>query len=219
MSGLKRNMYYWGSILHKQMFGILAYVIVFVFFIALSGGGDLKTEIMNIVPTYIVMLIILVPFLNAISGSSTLLPVSISFGTTRKASYTAMQMIQHIIMLEFLIIAAAVYYWGEPETLEIALNYLFVLIGAICMIIALGNIISIINFKCGKTAGIIAYLIIVFGMVIGIIGLMALEDASAIEKILIFFVDKQYLGLVGVAFDLVTVYGFYKAIQKSNLQF
>lgn len=220
MKGMKSSLIYWGWILEKMMLtliaGILCYLVVMVF---ISGGFD--EEMLKMIPQFVCMVICISAFMNVLSGVNTYFPLSVSLGSTRKASYVAMQIIQHLIMLEYLILGAAVYFLTQKEAFLVLTEYVLTIIGAVFLLLALANLAGMVSARFGRTAGVITYLCIFVAVVAVILvgGISGKLDDLMFLDTLGDFARKPYLLMIGILLDSMVIGSYYTVIKKQDLQF
>lgn len=219
MKGFGRSLRYWSYILQRQFLMMVGMMTAIVAIMTFMEGGDYVAEITRIFPMYCVLLMVLTAFMNALNGSSIYFPISISLGDTRKWSCISLQLVQHLIMVEYLVIAAVVLAFTNQELISRIAESTFLIIGVVTLLIGIANIVTIINFKLGKKAAMITYFVLIFGIFACVGGLVGFFGEAFGTVVVNTLVSKQYIGLIGIIFDLVTLIVFYNVVKKSNLQF
>lgn len=221
MKELKRSLIYWGWMLEKMMLtliaGILCYLVVMAF---ISGGFDVK-EVMEMMPQFLCMVICTSAFMNVLNGVNVYFPLAVSLGSTRKASYAAMQIMQHLIMLEYLLLGAAVYFVTQREAFFVLTEYALTIIGAVFILLALANLAGMVSAKFGRIAGVITYFcIFVAILAVIIVGVISskLDDMMFLDT-LGDFASKPYLLILGILLDGVVIGNYYTVMKKQDLQF
>lgn len=219
MKGFGRSFRYWCYILERQFLMLVSMMTAIVCLMSFMEGGDFLEEIKYVFPMYIVLMMFMTAFMNALNGSSIYFPVSISLGATRKASSIAIQIVQHMIMVEYMIIGVVFLALLNREQLSALTDYALLIIGVVALVLGTANIVTIINYKAGKKAAMIMYFVLIFavGAIVGALG--AIYGDGFFSTLANNLVDKQYLGLIGIVYDLVIVAIFYKVVKKSNIQF
>lgn len=184
-------------------------------------GGNFREEFGESLPSFLIMVAFLTVFMNALNGINTYFPVTVSLGSTRKQSYIAMQIIQHLIMAELTILVylcchffTAVKYGGFFVT------YPLTFAGLLLLMVGAGNLVSAMCIRFGRTIGMIVYIaviILVAGSIgIGIAGRFDFNvSGSRLEQLL----SAPWILLLGIAVDLFTMLALYFQIRKKNLQF
>ena len=225
MKDLKKNLIYWGMTFQKlslsMILGIFAYVLVMV----LMEGGFSEEEIKSAVLGYIWMVIPISVFINGFTASNSYFPMTISLGSTRKASFTAMQIMQHLIMVEYLLIGAAAYYFWNREVFDFLVMCVFTVIGVVLIFLALANMTWVISLKFGKAgeAGYVATLLVILAVLVIFFIISANTEDERYMGVFLdsvrSFVQKPYLFVIGIIADAVSIGMYFHAMKKKDLQF
>lgn len=222
MKGIGRNLRFWGETMQKMMLYMVLTVIGMLAFMTVMDGGDFVEEFGKDLPTFLIMITFLTVFMNALNGMSTYFPVTVSLGSTRKQSYMAMQITQHGIMAELVILIYLCYNFITPEMYRGFLApYPVTFVGLILLVLGLGDLISASCLRFGRTIGVIVYMvtiIIVVGGVVGI-GMSGVLDLMVVGSSLQAILASPWIFLLGLLVDLIMMSVLYLQVRKSNLQF
>lgn len=221
MKGLNRSLIYWGWMLEKMMLTLIAGILCYLVVIAFISGGFDEKKVMEMMPQFLCMLICISAFMNVLNGVNTYFPLAVSLGSTRKASYVAMQIIQHLIMFEYLILGAVVYFLTQQEAFPVLTEYALTIIGAVFLLLALANLAGLVSARFGRTAGVITYLcIFVAILAVILVGVISgkLDDLMFLDT-LGDFASKPYLLILGILLDGVVIGSYYTVMKKQDLQF
>lgn len=223
MRGLGRNMKFWIRTLEGSTLGALLGMAVASVFVAASSEGDLWLETLTALPAYIVMATPIICFSNAYSSLNTYFPLTVSLGSDRKSSFIAMQIVQHFIVLELLIIGIllALPAWFEGDEwfwlIKAALAASFLLMG-------LGMLSSTIFLKCGPGVGVVVYLIsvVIIALAFVWVVLSLIEDSITITASFSWaaaLLNKPWMLPAAIGFDAAMIGVLYRNICKTDLQF
>lgn len=222
MKSLKSGLIYWGWILERLMFSLVAGVMAYAIVMALMQGGvsDLD-NVASMLPSYICMLICISAFMNALTAANLHIPLTISLGSTRRGSFIAMQVMQHLIMVEYVALGVVALYFLQRDILQVLSDYIFAIAGAVLLLLALANVACMVSVRFGKMAGTITYILLFVSILVCIlVGVVSgvLEDGGTLG-FMAAFAGKPYLFILGLVLDGIVIGIFYKAFQKSDLQF
>jgi len=225
MKDLKKNLIYWGKTLEwlsvSMIVGILCYVLAMSF----MGGSFSEEELKNSLLGYVWIFVCISIFVNAFTATSTYFPLTISLGSTRKGSFAAMQIMQHVIVFQYLILGAVAYYFFEREIFGFMMKCSLTIVGAFLLLMTLANVTCMVWARYGKTVGIVVYivsLIIVVALVVVVmISATTNEERyqGAFLEMMREWMQKPYLFIIGAVFDAVSVGLYYRAQKKNDLQF
>lgn len=224
MKGLKRNLRYWIGSMEVQVLIMVAVMLVMVVLMAGMNGENVLEVFWSRFSTYMILLIFIFTFSNSFSSVITYFPLTISLGSDRKSSFVAMQLSQHLIMAELLVISllSMGYAWFDGMK-KAAVMVAAIAVAVLFFLQGLGAIISMVTLKFGRNVGTAVYIcvIVVTMLAIGIVaGFMAAgvgaQDFSwqdILQKI------KVWLPIAAVLFDVAMVTMMYRCIAKCDLQF
>ena len=223
MKGIGRNLRFWGVALHKVMLSMVATIAVMLVFFTLMEGGNFMEEYGKQVPFYLIMLAFISSFMNALNGMNTQFPLTLSFGSTRKDSFIAMQVMQHLIMAEYLI---AFYAWVYFVILErkaaFGEPYFMSAMGIVLLVLGLCHLTSAVSLRFGRTIGVIVYIVSIIAVISVTAGIIIhcsnAESFVGIES-LGTVLNNPWIFLAGALFDGVMIAVLYAQVRKSNLQF
>ena len=222
MSGMKRNLKYWLGNQEKQVLFMLGYIVVMAGVISFMEGGDIWEIFLQMLPQYMLMIMLVFSFVNAFNCINIYFPLTISLGGSRKTSFIAMQIAQHLMMLEFLAAYLASLLPGLRANSELSswavaamgLTITFLLQG-------IGSVIAIVCVKFGKGVGVAIYVIMIIVVVIGVgagIGLTAM-GLFPVQGFLRKLASGFWLLLPGAGFDVLMAWLLYRVIRCKDLQF
>lgn len=222
MKGIGRNLRFWGVHLHKMLLTMVATIAVMLAFFTIMEGGNFMESYGEQVPFYLIILTFMSAFMNALNGMTNQFPMTVSFGSTRKDSFIAMQLVQHVIMIEFLLAFYAWFYFVVFER-ENPFDSFFVMtaVGIVLLVLGLCNVTSAANLRFGRAIGVIVYLLCIIVIVATVVGLalggaldLLLNDSSWMD-----FLAKPWILLAGVLFDGAMILILYAQVRKRDLQF
>lgn len=215
MKGLGRNFIYWGSTMEKLFLYMLAAVCAFTLFFSFINNKNILDTFLNYMPGYLVMINTIIVFVNALNNITIYLPLSVTLGSTRKMSFTAMQIVQHLIQLQAFILTMIISYCSNRQSFEKI--SLYTIIGAFLLLIGMGNIISIVNLTKGRTLAIATYMIFIFLTVGGYSFVTALFYSDNVVLHLPGILYGPIPLICGILFDFVTIFISYRIFKKCNL--
>lgn len=221
MKGLKKNLIYWADIMERMTLAMLTGIAVYAVMMSLMGGaaGDEGTGINGYI-AYLWIFATISVFLNGFNGALNYFPMSISLGSTRKASYVGMQIMMHLMMLQNLLIIAVAYYGVDRETFNEIKGIALTIVGVFVAIIAFTNITCIVSVKFGKGVGMVVYVVSLL-LVIGVAVIAALSadgNADNIVQLLQNILLKPYVFIGALAADVISIAAYYPVIKKQDLQ-
>ena len=101
MKSVRKNLVFWAITYEKMVMAMLMGMVVYVFMLGTMNGFS-NESLRNILGFASLFLSIMI-LSNGYAGILSYFPQSISMGTTRKTSFVAMQIMQHVIAIQFLI--------------------------------------------------------------------------------------------------------------------
>ena len=224
MKGIGRNLLFWGKTLEKMVLMMVLWIIGIVSFMTLMEGGDFWTELGNQLPTYLIMLTFLTVFVISMNGMQIYFPLTVSFGSGRRQSFVAMQVMQHVIVAELVAAVSVCSYFFNPQIWWLIGSYLMSVLGVMFVFIGMGNLIAVAYMRFGRTMGILIYsasLILIIA--IGISGASIREKNNRIGFLTSGWINSllssPFILLFGILFDAVLITIFYLGVRKQNLQF
>lgn len=218
MRGLKQNLIYWGRTLESGLAIVLLGSAAYALLEGTLGDGFTGDGFWLSVLAYSVCMVL---FVNTFNSVNLYFPLTISMGSTRKASYMAMQMIQHLIMLQYLILVIIVFALWERELFEGMLGMWQTVIGVVLLLLTVSNVTGICVVKFGKIIGTAVYIVGLFAVVLSVICLVACEgDVTGIlGKGLAEFIKGSGFLVTGILADGAAVGVYYRLLKKKDLQF
>ena len=221
MKGLKKNLIFWAVTYEKVAGAMFLGIFVYVFMMAFVGGTISLEELKSSFLGYIWLFIGISAFVNGFSGSLSYFPQTISLGSTRRASFTGMQIMQHVIMFQYLVIGIAAYFFLDKVLLGKLVQMGFSIIGGVLLLIALSNLVCICSVKFGRTVGVGVYIAGILAGVALVLFVIFSADGNAedIFNAISENCSKPYLFLGGILADAVTMAVYYRMSLKQDLQF
>lgn len=226
MKGLKKNLIYWGMSFERLAMAMLAGIAVYAVMMCFMGGnivgeGAGIEDYAQALLGYLWIFAFIGIFMNGFTAALSYYPMSISLGSTRKASYVGMQIMQHVIMLQYLLIGAIGYYIFDRATFWELGKVLFTIIGVFLALIALTNVTCIFSAKFGKIAAFVVYIVSLVLIVVTVV-IVVLSNQGEVEGYKLMIQNillKPYVFIGALAADAVTIGLYYSVVRKQDLQF
>jgi len=226
MKGLKKNLIYWGMSFERLAMAMLAGIAAYAVMMCFMGGnivgrGAGFEEYTQSLLGYLWIFAFIGIFMNGFTAALSYYPMSISLGSSRKSSYVAMQIMQHLIMLQYLLIGAIGYYIFDRATFGDLGKMLLTIIGVFLGLIALTNVTCIFSAKFGKTAGFVLYIVSLI-LVVATVVIVALSSEGELEgyqQVIRDILLKPYVFIGAFLADAVTMGIYYSVVRKQDLQF
>lgn len=217
---IKRNLLYWGRVFENltgSMFlGILVYMLVMS---VLDGGMDFENPGGKII-AFIVMFLCICAFVTAFQALNVNFPLTISMGSTRKASFIGMEIMLHGVMAQWCLLAAFACLFLEKEVREILAHAAVGMIAFVVILMMLANLMCVFAACFGKTVGVIAYVICICLAIGVIIGTMTVTAVYGVQEnqadALLTWLQQPLLLLTGIVADAIVMFVYYKVILKYN---
>lgn len=220
MKSLKKDLMFWAIIYEKMMVAMSMGIMVYFAMMAMTNSDFTLGDWSSMIGFLGVFLCVMV-LSNGYTGVLSYFPQSISMGTTRKSSFVSMQIMQHVMAFQILVIGAILYYLIDRAKFEVLMEVGVSVLGGILLLIALSNFICSTFGKFSRTVGTTLYMIAVLVAVV-IMVLILFPTLTDRESILGNFRDvlaKPYLFLGGILADAVAIGVYYRIIRKQDLQF
>ena len=220
MKDLKRNLIYWGWTLEKMVLIVLGVVLVMWGILTFLQGTSFAEEAIRELGTYLIMGGFIISFTDAINGANTFFPFTISMGSTRKASFIAMQTMQHLMMFEYVILAGGICYFTMRDVFGIFVQYLFTIFGAILLWQAFLNFTALLCARFGNGVGVMAYILFIV-VCVGLASygfLSGTFENGEFETVLKDFIRKPYLLGIGAVLDVTATKIYFEFIKKKDLR-
>lgn len=221
MKGLKKNLIFWATTYEKVAGAMFLGIFFYIFMMTFVGGGSSIEELKSSFLGYIWLFIAISAFVNGFSGSLNYFPQTISLGSTRRSSFIGMQVMQHVIMLQYILIGAVAYYFLDKDMLVQLSKIGLSVIGGVLVLIALANLVCICSVKFGRGVGMAVYIVsILLGVVLVFVAIVFADgERETVLDVISGFLSKHYLLLIGVLADVVTNGVYYRLSLKQDLQF
>lgn len=225
MKGLKKNLIYWGYSFERIALAMLV-GIVFYFVMMCFVQGDLGSENAGIeaytqsLLGYLWIFACIGIFINGFTAALSYYPMSIFLGSSRRASFWAMQIMQHLVMLQYLLLGAAAYYVLDRTLFFDLRKMVFTMIGGGLALLALSHVTCICSAKFGRIAGIVVYIVsVILITVAAVILVVSGEGAPAgYEQIMQDILRKPYVFIGALMVDGITMWLYYLVVKKQDLQ-
>lgn len=215
MKSMKKNLVFWAITYEKMAMAMLLGILVYYFMMSMMNSFSIE-ELRGIIGFMVVFLSIMI-LSNGYAGILSYFPQSISMGTTRKSSFIAMQVMQHVIAIQFLLLGGISYYMVDRAEFDKLMEVGVSIGGGVLTLIALSNLVCSTFGKFSKNVGTVLYVLgIVAGVVVTIV--LILSDWTA-EGNVRAFLAKPYLLLGGILADIIAIGIYYRVIKKQDLQF
>ncbi len=224
MKGLTRSLRYWTFAFEKQMLAMLSGMAIAVFAMTLVDGGIFDGE--NLVDSllgYIWVFAFISIFVNGFMAAQTYFGMAVSLGTTRRAGYAGMQIVQHLMLVQYFVLGGLAYYFWSRPTFELLASCVLALIGVALILMALTNCTCILTRRFGIVAGTVAYVVTLL-LIIGVVFLFIFSTGSEnaapmLEKSqLEMLIKTPLLFYIGALADGITVVLYYLTVKKCDLQ-
>ena len=219
MKGLGRNIKFWIWMLNKTFVSILGSLLLVAVLLTLMEGD--WEFFASFIPSYMLMFTFMTVFINALSANVTCFPVSVSLGSARKQNCLGMQIGQHIVALEqvLLLCICNLFFADAPQAVLIK-TYPLSFLGIYLLLLGLCTLISTISLKFSKVLGMIIYVLVVVGVVFLAFGVVltmittGFKPGSEIMNI----IDSPLLLIVGVLVDVSMAFVHFAAVRKVDLK-
>lgn len=220
MKGLKKNLIYWGYTFEKLAVALLAGIAVYTVMMCLMEGGINIEDFSRFLLGYLWIFAFIGIFMNGFTAALSYFPMSISLGTSRKASFWAMQIMQHLIMLQYLVIGAVAYYLFDKELFFNMGKMVLSILGLFLALMTLTNITCICSAKFGKIAGLVVYIVslILIVATVVIVLLSGQGELDGFEEVIRSIVMKPYLFVGALLADVITIGLYYLVAKKQDLK-
>lgn len=224
MKGIGRNLLFWGKTLEKMVLFMTLWIIGLVAFMTLMEGGSFWEVFGGQMPSYLIMLAFLSLFVSSMNGVQIYYPLTVSFGSTRKQSFVAMQLILHLIVAEYIAMICLFSYFFNAQVWQLVSRYFVSVAGAFFIILAMGNLISTTYMRYGRALGMLLYVILLILIIsVCIIGFSVAGKDAGMDWMVQGRLDALLLSpailALGLVLDAVIIAIFYGMIRKQNLKF
>ena len=219
MKSMKKNLIFWIITYEKMVGGILLGLAVYFGTLGIMGGGFTGGEVP--VVGMVGLLLTIGIFSGGYASMVSYFSQTVAMGTTRKASFIAMQIAQHIMVTELLLVGAVAYYMQDREGLMGLLKIGTSIMGGILIIMALSNLVCCCFGKISKAVAMVLY---IAGILLGVVILVMCILSDQINGVNVLergreFLTKPYLLIGGILADGITIGMYYLIIRKLDLQF
>ena len=222
MKGIGRNIKFWSITMQKMTLYMVFMILAILTFMTFMDGGNLMEELGRTLPNYLIMVSFMSIFMNALNSMCTYFPMTVSLGSTRKQSYLAMQIVQHLILGELVVMIYACYHFLTAESDRgFFADYPLLLLGLIFLVQGFGDLVSASCLRFGRSIGVIVYLAAIVILVAAGVGiaLSGALDALAIGGSMEQLLTAPWILLLGIFVDAIMIVILYLQVRKSTLQF
>jgi len=160
MKSVRKNLVFWAITYEKMVMAMLMGMVVYVFMLGTMNGFS-NESLRNILGFASLFLSIMI-LSNGYAGILSYFPQSISMGTTRKTSFVAMQIMQHVIAIQFLIMGGVAYYMVDRAEFDKLMEMGLSIVGGVLILIALSNLVCSTFGKFSRNVGTTLYVIALF---------------------------------------------------------
>lgn len=221
MKGYGRSIAFWGFFMEKFFVLVLGTVLVMV---VVMGLINEDYSLIDMIPTYLPMMGGIVIIVYAFNGPTNFIPQAVSFGGTRKETFFGMEVMFHVLTLQFLVLIAIGVKWIPGVADTDSLPYLYNIdtgLAIACYAVLLllccgaGNLICACGLKFGFKGQMVVYLVTVLLVVGAIIGMTFsgnLTEGINMEELLRKFIIYGFLG--AMILDVVMMVLCYFGIKK-----
>lgn len=159
MRAMKRNLKYWGYSVEMLLLpaaGVAAFLSLVEY--ADGGGEAALSYLLSYLPLMGTIMMAVLGFV----GVGTYFPFAMSMGSTRKANFAAMQIMEHMMAIQVVLVTFIIHtIYMQISAAENAIytpaGYLFLLFFNCCIC----NILGTLSFKFGRTAALIGYILMI----------------------------------------------------------
>lgn len=160
MKAMKRNLKYWGYSVEMLLLPA-AGVVALLSLVEYADGGSVAA--LSYLLSYLPLIGIIMMAVLGFVGVGTYFPFAMSMGSTRKANFAAMQIMEHMMALQVVLVTFIIHtvYMlisaAENAIYYTPAGYLFLLFFNCCIC----NILGTLSFKFGRTAALIGYILMI----------------------------------------------------------
>jgi len=219
MKSMKRSLIFWTIIFEKLAMALFVGIAVYIVMMSMMGSFSIE-EARNLMG-FMALLFSVMIITNGYSGMVNYFPMSISMGTTRKTSFIAMQIMQHFMVVQFLVLGGIAYYVVDKAQFGRLMEVGISILGGTMILLALSNLVCSISSKFGIGVGTAWYVIaLLVGIVVPILFVvLAQSDGEIIFERFRKFLTKPYLFIGGILADIIAIGSYYRIIKKQDLLF
>ena len=219
MKSMKKNLVFWTIIYEKLAMAMFLGVAVYL--VMMSSMAVFPMEELGDLWGFMVLFFSIMILTNGYSGMLSYFPLSISMGTTRKGSFVAMQIVQHVIVIQFLVLAGIAYCVVEKAQFGSMMKEGISILGGGILLFALSNLVCGIAGKVSRSVGTAFYVItLLVGIGVSVLFVvLALSDGGSSLNRYKEFLASPYFFLGGLLADSIAIGIYYQIIKKQDLLF
>ena len=220
MKGLDRNLKYWLMYLAKTTGLTTLLILGITALTSLMDGADFVETFMNMVPTYLLMMVCIITVVYAFVNISVTFPMTVAFGSTRRSSLAGMVISNHVIGAVLFALAIASVCLSNASRATFILAYWGDVVGAFFIMMGVGNFVSFFTGKTGRIVGILLYILTVIVCCIGGVYVAMLGMDMILAGIEVLTIGNGILMLlIGLVFDILGFITLYLGMRKQELKF
>ncbi|MBO4615714.1 MAG: hypothetical protein J5717_00025 [Lachnospiraceae bacterium] len=223
MTGLERNIKYWFFYIGKTMGLTYLMIIGICAFMSFFDGGNFMEVFSKNIVTYLIMAsgmsIMAFGFMNI----TTIFPITVSFSSRRSSSLIGMNVAQHVFCLLSFALAFACYLYISPDVRPYAGAASPLVVGIVCILFFMGNIVAYLSDRFGRTLGMILYMVFVLAVCIGgiIVGVAVVRKGSSLIPALLTSIGalSVIICAAGIILDAIGIWLLAAGIKNKDIKF
>lgn len=220
MKSVGKNVTFWIWMLNKTVLSMLACVLLIGVMLSFTEGNVME-GLADFIPGYLFLITFLVIFINAMNATTIYFPVSISFGSARKQSCIGMQIAQHFVVIEMvLLLLLCNCIFPESTQERLMTQYPIGFVGVFLFLLGLGTMISAITIRCGRVLGVIVYIVVLLAISMGgtFMVFTAMNSSYGLDRLL-YFLESPMVLPIGLLLDIGMAVVHYLTVRKMDLRF
>ena len=223
MTGLERNLKYWFTYIGKTMGLTYLMIIGICAVMSFFDGGNFLDTFSKYIVTYLIMASGMSIIAFGFTNITTIFPLTVSFGSRRSTSLIGMNVAQHVMCMLSFAFALLCGLYRSPEARAYVGILIPVVIGGVCLLFFMGNIVAFLSDRFGRTIGMILYVVFIMAVSVGaaiFVGGLSKGEGSIFRAIID---NATYLGfvicVVGILLDCLGIWLLAAGIKKKDLKF
>jgi len=224
MTGLERNLKYWFSYVGKSIGQIYLMIVGIVAVMSFLDGSDFLMTFSKNLVMYLVMASAMSIMVFGFSNITIIFPTTVSFSSKRSTSLIGMTVAQHVMCILSFAVAFVFGLYIEPNFRPMAGPAIPVVLGGICFLFFIGNIMAVLSDRFGRTLGMVLYMLFVFALVFVIVfGYNYLAGGKGEALVQALFTNLGAASVIicalGVLLDVIGVWILAAGIKNKDLKF
>lgn len=155
MTGLKRNLIYWGYMIEKYFFLVLFIIAITVVLLGIANGRDCFEELIICCPLIFNIMILSSAYSNITESMAQV----ISMGATRRESFIAMQVFFHLMVVQGSLLTVIVVLFIPDRYLTSKYHLLLVFLAFYMLSCGIGNAVNAVMMRFGLRAARVVFII------------------------------------------------------------